>query len=445
MKTIITLILIVALTSACSNPFRSSDTEDVAVGPTADTEDVAVSPTADSVEEARTFDWVFAKEVTHADRTELREEMVAVHSWFKNQYGVEATGFRLLAGVEYESLVPQALEAGIDLSSVHVPPGYSGPESFDPDPFIHTDKHDRLVIVFIYGIAENPIAKIKNSIVHEYFHILQYQLAPDYPESEIPYWIVEGSAEYADHIYSQAMPGRDPFLGGRKTPFEDLWHAFDGSTMAPGDLERLGDHECFRSSCQIHPIYTYAIAFAATLFLVEQSAPGSYVNYWKLLDDLPPDEAFEKSFGLSVEDFYGEFEEWLPSKLPSISQVKVWLDFPGRDTMSSPDLGNILWKTDVIPDFQKLTGRVSYGGISGGFNTISSPSTDSWTGYLGLWWCPDECTKYRLGWYKDGSFTDQETEATVIQFTGESFNLEWKLPARPDELPRLSEENRCNP
>ena len=67
----------------------------------------------------------------------------------------------------------------------------------------------------------------------------------------------------------------------------------------------------------MHPIYTYAMAFAASLLLVELSEKeDSYVKYWQLLRDRSTwQQAFHEAFGMGIEEFYRAFEDWLPPRL----------------------------------------------------------------------------------------------------------------------------------
>ena len=59
---------------------------------------------------------------------------------------------------------------------------------------------------------EESLSVAQNSIVHEYFHILRGQLASGFaqlPDGKVvydlgqgPFWLVEGTAQYADYVYS---------------------------------------------------------------------------------------------------------------------------------------------------------------------------------------------------------------------------------------------------
>ncbi len=84
-----------------------------------------------------TPDWVFAGKVPNAVRTALRKEMEAVRTWCSDQYDVEATDFTVLVGTTAEALTPVFRDVvGRDLLGGYVPPGYSGPTTQLPAPFL---------------------------------------------------------------------------------------------------------------------------------------------------------------------------------------------------------------------------------------------------------------------------------------------------------------------
>ena len=380
---------------------------------------------------------MFAGDVPDADRAALREEMEAVRSWSADQYGVAATGFTVLVGADSEALAPVFQDVV-----------FPGPVPYSPIG-IQVLPADNGSAVILIDLGSEALAQVKHSIVHEYFHVLQGQLASGFAQlldGKIaykgqmgPFWLVEGLAEYADYAYSPSRLDRRTFFD-RKTPYQDIaWFRQDES-LNPGDeLMKLEDKGTFQEGSGAI-FYNYGMAFAASYLLVEQAEQDSYVQYWKLLHDRPTwQQAFEEAFGIGIEDFYKAFEEWLPSQLPpSLAQLSAYLRWPGKE--GSP------WTLTVAPDLTTWPPPASmrWGGISSdGAYTITSTAGAPWAGYLSLWWSSDECTEHLLGWYKDGELTDQRTGATLVEFTGSSSSLEWTLPTSPDMLPRLSEKSRC--
>lgn len=396
-----------------------------------------------------TPNWVFAGNMPDAERTALYTEMEAVRTWFSNNYGVEVTDFTILVGTTAEALAPVFRDVvGHELLGGYVPPGYSGPTSQLPDPFVTTADDGSPVFVLIYG--SNPFDKLEDAIAHEYFHVLQHQLlAPsDNHLSEVdPYWLVEGMAMYADHAYSQSRSDRRPFLGDRYTPYADLADAINlKEIITPRYLENVAIESTFRDGCAIHPIYTYAIAFAGAHFLVEKAGEDSVVEFWRLFSQRPNwQQAFEETFGMGIEDFYDSFQEWLPDQLPSYATLSVWLHWPDKEALPREVLGPLAWSTQVNP-VEITSALTGWGGLTNGAHTITFDARESWEGTLSLTFDTDACTRHLLGWYKNGELTDQRAEATVVQFSGESQSLDWTIPARPDTLPRLQERrfSHCN-
>ena len=397
--------------------------------------------------------WVFAGDVPDADRAALREEMEAVRSWSADQYGVAATGFTVLVGADSEALAPVFQDVV-----------FPGPVPYSPVGIqvLPADNGSAVILIDLgseglapYGRSE-AFSQIKHSIVHEYFHVLQGQLASGFAQlldGKIaykgqmgPFWLVEGLAEYADYAYSPSRLDRRTFFD-RNTPYRDLADLqLDGNLNPGDDLMKLEDKETFQGGSR-NIIYNYAMAFAASYLLVEQAEQDSYVQYWKLLHDRPTwQQAFEESFGIGIEDFYEAFEEWLPSQLPSSVEFLAYLHWPGKEALSRDARNRLLWDLTVDPD---VTGpsppNLAWGGSRDGAQTIIYTAGASWTGYLSLSWYSDSCTKHLLGWYKDGELTDQRAEATLVEFTGISSSLEWTLPARPDMLPRLNTLGLCGP
>ena len=393
--------------------------------------------------------WIFAGDIPEEHQTILRDEMEAVRTWFSGQHGVEATGFTVLVGATAEALASDFRDVtGRDLLGAYVPPGYNGPSSPVPDPFVSPTDDGSPVMVLIYG--SNPFDRLKHAIAHEYFHVLQVELlAPRYQETRVePYWLVEGMAQYADHAYSQSRPGRRPFLGDRETPYEDLASAISlDRIITPRYLENMATESTFRDGYTLHPIYTYSLAFAGAHLLVEKAGEDSVVEFWKLLQQRPNwQQAFWEAFGMGIEDFYNSFDEWLPDQLPSYAQFSVWLHWPDKEALPEDVLHPLRWQSTVDPeDMIRSPAGLRWGGSTAeGAHTIIYAAGESWTGKLGLWFQTDQCTKHLLGWYKDGELTDQRVKATVVEFPGESSNLDWTIPARPDTLPQLQEERLCN-
>ena len=399
--------------------------------------------------------WIFAGDVPLDEQVALQEEMEHVRAFFTNQYDVEATGFTVVVGTDYESFglameeligwKPYQRQIGIPLEGG----------------FVTSSTKGGAVMGLIYG--EHPrvdyFSSVKNYIAHEYFHVLQGQLISGFApleNGEIAWrldgvsWLVEGLASYADYVYTPSRPDRRAFLGDRYTPYEDLKIEEDlaiEGLLGPHALGAMVDESSF--SCGFgqgfSTWYSYALSFVASMFLSEQAEENSYVEYWRLLYDRPWQKAFEDAFGISVESFQNAFYAWYPSlfsNLPDYIGKQIRIRWP--DTKIS---GQVSLKLDIELEggrgyLRKTTFEVREDSMSSEVEFVYELGAD-WTAYLGCWIIFAEDNKsYFLGWYKNGELTDQREEATLVEFSGtSSSSLEWMLPAHPATLPRLKSKS----
>ena len=266
--------------------------------------------------------WRFAGDISEEHQRVLREEMEYVRAYFSHRFGIEATAFTVLVGADFEALSPVYRDVvGDDLA------GYYHPQAKYLYAWVSSSATGGAVMTLMFGtLTDDPLSSLKHHIAHEYFHVLQGQLASGFAQleggetawhndtsSRGPNWLVEGLAAYADHAYTPNRAGRSPFLY-RYSPYADLtWFHLNG-TVDIGDLARLEDYQTF--VCTFSDNYAYPLSFAASAFLARQSEKDAYVDYWKLVGERPTwQQAFEEAFGTEVNDFYNAFNRWLPSQL----------------------------------------------------------------------------------------------------------------------------------
>ena len=404
-------------------------------------------------EQAFPLTWVFAGDVPYFEQALLREEMEYSRAYFADKFGVTARGFTVLVGENYEALSPVFRDVvGRDLSTIYHPEAKTGRA------FVISSAHGGAVVTLIYGEQASSFSSHIHAIAHEYFHVLQGQLASGFAQLQngefawdldtVPVWLVEGFASYADYKYTPSRPGRRPFLGDsgnrRYTPFSDLGGALAAGQLNYDDLARSTEYSNVR--CSFGQFYFYALSFSAALFLGEQTEENSYVEFWRLLGERSTwEQAFEEAFGTGVDDFYKEFEEWLPSQIPSFDRVTIKMLWP--DMEANPLIQGFVYLNTEGTSWEgnSPTFRVSTGAVLEGHDLYLyaefAAGTIGRTTFT-LWWSDDQITRHLLGWYKDGELTDQRVEATPIEFTGVSYGLEWKLPAHPNTLPRLESRPR---
>ena len=396
--------------------------------------------------------WVFVGEVPEIEQNKFREEMEYTRAYFADEFGVTATGFTVLVAENYSVLAPVYRDVvGVDLSY------HYHPEAKYNYAWVTSSRHGGAVMTLMYGLGDHSFSSLQHHIAHEYFHVLQGQVASGFAplqdgeigwhtgsRSVAPQWLVEGFASYADYKYTSTRPGRRPFLGDRYSPFEDLgWSQVNGE-LDYGDLARSATYA--NALCSFSDFYYYALSFSAAFFLGGQAAEDSYVEFWKLLGERSSwQQAFEEAFGTNITDFYRAFAAWLPSQIPSYDQVTIQMLWPDMET--NPQVqGEFLYLLLDAQSWEGETPRYSTG--SRGFwqdelyLTITYPAGAIGQAAVSLWWSDDQIAAHLLGWYKSGELTDQCEEATLVRFTGTSYNIEWQLPAHPNTLPRLGVWNR---
>ncbi len=404
--------------------------------------------------------WLFLGDIPEEDQTILREEMEYSRAYFAARFGVEATGFTVLVGSREEL-------AQIDPR--YVPPIWGQAQ-------VVGSGTGGAVVVLTYGfekkrglLLKDPgllVLSAKEPIAHEYFHVLQGQLASGFEQLEggeiayysntagggiWPKWPVEGFAAYADFAYLLNRVNGEWHDGIKK--FLVLEKSWAAGTLNEGDLSRREDAvEFYRNVCVRADSATasYALAFAGAAFAVEQAGEESYVKYWKLLGERPTwQQAFQEAFGTRTDAFYQAFEAWLPSQFPVLPsptrRAEIRVDWPdGVAQLPETLLSTLHVRLDQV---QFQGGTVSYGsgghsGIDGWHPPVSlhpelnNGSPTGFTALLSLW-LHGECTEHLLGWYKDGELTDQLGEATRVEVFGRDSSLDWRLPARLETLPRL--------
>ena len=402
--------------------------------------------------------WIFAGDIPDEHQTVLREEMEHSRAYFSNRFGVEATGFTVLVGSDYEAMAPVYEEmTGVDLA------GRYGPFARISYAWVRASRTGGAVVTMMIGRGREALSVLNEYVVHEYFHVLQGQLAsgtalasdgdPAYFAGgrSGPRWLMEGLASYADYAYTPTRPGRRPFLDDRYYPYRDI--SDYQREWGEISLEETTREEDYRSlGCSFGDQYVYAMGFAASLYLLEQAGAGedSYVRYWSLLGARPTwQQAFEEAFGIGVDDFFRGFSEWLPAQLPP-PRVAFRLQFRWAGIDSQHLLTSFLFPRVEAADGRRLYDYLSastgwYGDSDLPTAVVEYAQDAVGTGYLALWWYDrsDLCTEHLLGWYKDGELTSRREDATPVQFTGRSETIEWSLPGNPDVLPRLEERTKA--
>ena len=155
------------------------------------------------------------------------------------------------------------------------------------------------------GRARPKKGPLRYMLSHEVFHLIQYELVgskaarccnQDRVPVVGPTWLHEGAADYAMHVYASKRLGNG--LSGAMSRLRRSARQFEGS---------LADIEY---GAKFYPTpKAYDIGAYATHLLVERAGPGSVLQFYANLRRTNNwKAAFASAFGLSVEEFYSEFQ-----------------------------------------------------------------------------------------------------------------------------------------
>jgi hypothetical protein len=191
--------------------------------------------------------------------------------------------------------------------------------------------------------ASNPGMDGSSLLAHEYFHLVQYQLAKlenkqdiksgDQSSSNLfPAWLAEGSANFVGFSVS-AMALGATYWEGRKAMFN---YAPPEPSINKNKLE---DYEIRNGPGNNSPTYPYIAGQLASEFIVASVGFQKFLDIWAnfaVTNDF--EKSFEKAVGLSKEDFYSKFEKARVNLgLPPVSWKLVCLtNYPLDQLPQSP-------------------------------------------------------------------------------------------------------------
>ena len=233
--------------------------------------------------------------------------MERVRAFFSGRFGIEATGFTVRVGIGKGCQASST--TGVDL--------------------VYPDERP----IFYDYTPEEIDQFYLQCLDHEYVHMLQYDLARAgvWVTIRPARWLIEGTAEYASHLYqTPTRPGWVPWLVDSR-PYHNVECERVRRQETPGNEDDNLAHDLeameARPEFAARP-YNYHLSFVATVFLIaELDTPDrAWLTFWTLLDgELHWQDAFEEAFGIALNDFYSAFGEWVDSGVVRDRAVGVWL------------------------------------------------------------------------------------------------------------------------
>lgn len=411
--------------------------------------------------------WIFAGNILETEQAWLLEEMERVRAFFQHRYGIEATGFTVIAGApidseqDYLEIVGWPLETPLSHVTHDGKVMYLNLERST----VTNDAGAGETRAIPWDEETSSQALMAGVIAHEYFHVLQRQMAGSLDAG--PYWLVEGSAELARFQYVGGLGIYDQFVGGPdhfrreflQGPYEDIsahraaWEQGPLQGVDVGaDLAFVASRAEWFNWCEFpergarQTLYGYAIAFLASWFL-EQGSGGGNVTYWqKLGQGMDWREAFGEAFGVNIEEAYPRIGQWFEGSdaTPKVATLKVYLAIPNDycpDCLSEMQVRAL--SGSIHSEYDPFSGFLDAAIIPGAFIRGHDTSTSVWA----LTYSPDrarpvllsfelrrpknawefEAEAYLFGYYGNGQLVDGIEDATPIELTGVDDVIEWVI------------------
>ena len=158
--------------------------------------------------------------------------------------------------------------------------------------------------------------------IHEYVHIYQNANKVDENDFGLPLWLEEGSAEFLALYLGQ----KEGWADYRMAMAEALESAKDLKERYPDigiqDIETSESRDALKSICDCTGMLQYETGQWATAWLVNRTSLDIfYKSYIPDIVELGGHGSFEKHFGLTVQEFYGEFDEFMSSRTGNQSAI----------------------------------------------------------------------------------------------------------------------------
>ncbi len=221
---------------------------------------------------------VFVGDIAPEVQEELRTSLEASQYLFEAQFGSRALDFTAYFGSDLETVTPEYISVR----------GHAKTEL--------CGDHDGKVIFQVITCKNRRLV-----LAHEYFHVLQDDLAVD--ASWGPVWLTEGAAVYGEALHRAIV--EQGLTASEGLDYRRRWEA--ARVLISGDGSPLASFETVDSAERLH----YRLGFLAADWLAEDAGVAALAEYYKQLPESDSwQEAFEEAFGTSVADFYETFETY---------------------------------------------------------------------------------------------------------------------------------------
>ena len=360
---------------------------------------------------------VFPGGASQSLQARVREDLEAVLSYFRDQYGIQAEpDFTVYVAKDVDALiraykddgevVDDAYDASIRARWNRVA-GWGGEEIVVKQPS------------WLEDLSTSEIAWGRYTLTHEYFHVLQRQLS----DGGRAMWLVEGMADWG--------AGEHRVMDGQQTSEEQKEGYQSEITNSTPTL---------RSTERPNAGWEYELGWLATDLLTADAGPDSWIAFWRQLTSTEigphgrwassPDwrTAFQDVFGMPVADFYVRFDSWQREQAQRNSATTTDSDgdtrwIRGRITRDggAPVAG-------VFVNAIRVEGGIGVGRNqqtetdAAGVFAVRAPQEGGYRMSVDI---NDDCTRY----YNNGDLIDEWDKARTVEVAGPDLRgVDMQLP-----------------
>ena len=347
---------------------------------------------------------VFPGGASQSLQTRVREDLEAVLSYYRDQYGIQAEpDFTIYVAENVDALIQAYKDDGKEVDDAYEAstralweriPGWASGDEF----------------VLAQGFWSDDGATDRagrRTLTHEYTHIVQYQF-----NLSAASWLVEGTAEWAadEHHRLGGGDARDATINGM---------AFFVTSETPS----------LRSTEADNAQWQYSLGQLATHLLTADAGPDSWVEFWRHLTSTEtgphgrwassPDwlTAFQEVSGMPVADFYVRFASWQREQAQRDSATKTdsdddarWIRGRVTDDRGAPVAGVFVNAIRVKGEYSVDWNERAETANDGVF-AVRAPLDGNYRLSVDI---NDDCTRY----YSNGELIDEWDKAHAVEVSG---------------------------
>ena len=357
---------------------------------------------------------VFPGGASQALQARVREDLEAVLSYYRDQYGIQADpDFTVYVAENVDALIQAHKDDGVEVDDA-----YETAERAQWDSVGNAGgwaRVDERIVVKQSAWLDDPstfeFAWTRSLLTHEYFHVLQHQLADNWSNWSIA-WLVEGTAEWAE--------GGHGVTGDQQT-WEERREGYQSGITHNSPTLHETEHRTVG--------WEYTLGWLAIDRLTAAHGVDSWLEFYRRLTateigpagrwSSEPDwqAAFYEVFGLAVHEFYADFNAWQQEQVVNNSgransegAVAQWIFGRVTDAAGSP-AGRVTIIAQRVENEADIGWEASAGTTADGTFAVGVSQNGD---YRLSVYMDDDCALY----YSNGELIDDKEQAQLIEVTG---------------------------